>query len=85
MFRLFCLIVFKLNGWKIDCDLNLINSHKKYIVIGAPHTSNWDAVYFTAAVNKLNLKTNLNRSYFGWKRPVISLSMTNQSFKKNIV
>ena len=39
MFRLISLLIFKLNGWKIE---DRIECPKKCIIIGAPHTSNWD-------------------------------------------
>ena len=39
MFRLISLLIFKINGWKVD---DTINYPKKCIIIAAPHTSNWD-------------------------------------------
>jgi len=35
-------MVFRLQGWKIEGQFP---EDKKFIVIGAPHTSNWDAMY----------------------------------------
>lgn len=39
MSRLLYLFFFRLAGWKIE---GLMPSEKKYIIIVAPHTSNWD-------------------------------------------
>ena len=39
MFRLISLLIFKINGWKIDDRLVY---PEKCIIIAAPHTSNWD-------------------------------------------
>ena len=39
MFRLISLLIFKINGWKVD---DTISYPKKCIIIAAPHTSNWD-------------------------------------------
>lgn len=35
-------LIFKLGGWKIKGNAPKI---KKFVIIGAPHTSNWDFVY----------------------------------------
>lgn len=42
MFRAFSLLIFKLWGWKIDGEAPL--HIPKYILVLAPHTSNWDFV-----------------------------------------
>ncbi len=38
--------IYKLQGWKIESPLPGI---PKYVIAGAPHTSNWDFVFFTGA------------------------------------
>ncbi|MBN2808095.1 MAG: lysophospholipid acyltransferase family protein [Deltaproteobacteria bacterium] len=45
--------LFKLNGWKI---VDRSTGSKKYILIGAPHTSNWDFPMFLLIMMELNLK-----------------------------
>ncbi len=42
MFRAFSLLVFKLWGWKIEGDAP--QDIPKYILVIAPHTSNWDFI-----------------------------------------
>mgnify|MGYP001071289717 CR=1 FL=1 len=53
MFKLFCLLIFYLNGWK------LINNSDgkipKYVLLGAPHTSNWDLIFFMGGIYNMNL------------------------------
>ena len=39
MFRLISLLIFKINGWKIEDSLVY---PEKCVIITAPHTSNWD-------------------------------------------
>ena len=43
---------FKLRGWKIE---GAPPETRKFVVIAAPHTSNWDFVYFVGAADALNL------------------------------
>lgn len=43
---------FKLQGWKIE---GAPPETRKFVVIAAPHTSNWDFVYFVGAADALNL------------------------------
>lgn len=46
-------LIFKLSGWKA---LGHLPPLKKYIIIGAPHTSNWDFVFGMCAWKLYNLK-----------------------------
>ncbi len=39
MLKTFCRIILKLTGWKTDISLP---KEKKFVLIGAPHTTNWD-------------------------------------------
>ena len=57
MFRIISVIIFKLKGWKVNIDPNLIKNNQQMVLIAAPHTSNWDAVYFIGAAFLGNLKT----------------------------
>ncbi|MFH1004610.1 MAG: 1-acyl-sn-glycerol-3-phosphate acyltransferase [Bacteroidota bacterium] len=47
MYRLFAKIVFAFTGWKIQGEIPL--GIKKYVLIAAPHTSNWDFLYGSCA------------------------------------
>lgn len=44
----------KLGGWQIDYDLE--EHGKKFIVIGAPHTSNWDFIYALPAMYLMGIR-----------------------------
>ena len=37
--RLLSWLVLKLNGWKV---INVAPTHGSYLIVAAPHTSNWD-------------------------------------------
>ena len=50
MFRIISVLIFKIKGWKVKIDPELIKNNKKFVLLGIPHTSNWDAVYFTGAI-----------------------------------
>ncbi|HAU3520609.1 TPA: acyltransferase, partial [Legionella pneumophila] len=50
-----CRFIFKLIGWKIVGELP---NEKKYIVIVAPHTSNWDFVICLCARFVVGVKIN---------------------------
>jgi 1-acyl-sn-glycerol-3-phosphate acyltransferase len=62
-------LILRLSGWHVDGKLPDIS---KYIIIGAPHTSNWDFVLFLGVI--FHLKVNVNymgkaelfRNPFGW-------------------
>ncbi len=46
-------LIFRVTGWKVVGHLPEL---KKYVVIGAPHTSNWDFVFGMCAWKLYNLK-----------------------------
>jgi 1-acyl-sn-glycerol-3-phosphate acyltransferase len=59
----------RLSGWKVEATLPDL---PKYIIIGAPHTSNWDFLLFLGIVFRLKInvsymgKAELFRNPFGW-------------------
>ena len=54
--RRIILFIYHLKGWKIDGGLP--KNLKKYVIAGAPHTSNWDFVFFTGATQEEGVKPN---------------------------
>lgn len=61
--------VFDLLGWKIEGQLPDV---PKMVIVGAPHTSNWDFFLFLAVIHHLGIrvkflgKASLFRKPFGW-------------------
>lgn len=61
--------IMRLAGWRVEGKMPDI---PKYILIGAPHTSNWDFVLFLGIVFRLNIsvrymgKSELFNNPFGW-------------------
>jgi len=59
----------RLFGWRVDGKLPDL---PKYIIIGAPHTSNWDFILFLGIIFRLKInvsymgKVELFRSPLGW-------------------
>lgn len=47
-------LLLRLHGWRVACDQSALKL-KKYVLVGAPHTSNWDGYYFILAALKLKL------------------------------
>ncbi|GAA5524131.1 hypothetical protein Maes01_00685 [Microbulbifer aestuariivivens] len=47
-------LLLKLHGWHVVCDQSS-KKLKKYVLLGAPHTTNWDGYYFILAALKLKL------------------------------
>ena len=62
-------LILKLSGWRIAGSLP---AHDKYVLIAAPHTSNWDLVYMLAIAFVLGMRINwmgkdsLFKPPFGW-------------------
>jgi 1-acyl-sn-glycerol-3-phosphate acyltransferase len=59
----------RLTGWRVEGALPDLS---KYVIIGAPHTSNWDFILFLGIVFHLKVdisymgKAELFRNPFGW-------------------
>ncbi|BDI60025.1 1-acyl-sn-glycerol-3-phosphate acyltransferase [Qipengyuania nanhaisediminis] len=56
-------------GWKIDTGLP--RDLRKFVIAGAPHTSNWDFVFFAGATHKENVQPSFmgkHTLFTGWMR-----------------
>lgn len=69
IFRLISNTIMRLVGWRVDGKLPEI---PKFIIVGAPHTSNWDFVLFLGVIFRLKVdarymgKAELFRPPYGW-------------------
>ncbi|MFN2099048.1 lysophospholipid acyltransferase family protein [Altererythrobacter sp. MF3-039] len=54
--RRIIIAIYHWKGWKIDGHLPA--DLKKYVIAGAPHTSNWDFVFFTGATHEQGVLPN---------------------------
>lgn len=72
MIRLLCAWIFKLTGWKASSDVP--PEIKKCIIVGAPHTSNWDFWYCMATFKmyRLRIRFTIKKE---WMRFPFSLLM----------
>ncbi|WNZ55648.1 1-acyl-sn-glycerol-3-phosphate acyltransferase [Microbulbifer sp. ANSA003] len=52
--RLVARVLLKLHGWRVKADEQSLKL-KQYVLIGAPHTTNWDGYYFILAALKLKM------------------------------
>ncbi len=50
------LFLYRWKGWRIEGPLP--KNLKKYVIAGAPHTSNWDFVFFAGATHEENVQPN---------------------------
>lgn len=65
--NLFYSLVLKAGGWRIQNDLK--EDIQKAVIIGAPHTSNWDFVYALPALHFLRitpLRYLIKKEFFFW-------------------
>ena len=69
IFHYLASFIMRLAGWRVDGGLPDL---PKYVLIGAPHTSNWDFVLFLGVIFSLQAnvrfmgKAELFRKPFGW-------------------
>jgi 1-acyl-sn-glycerol-3-phosphate acyltransferase len=69
IFHYLASFIMRLTGWRVDGGLPDL---PKYVLIGAPHTSNWDFVLFLGVIFSLQAnvrfmgKAELFRKPFGW-------------------
>ena len=63
--RWMALLFFKMTGWKVQGRSPQISS---YVIIAAPHTSNWDFIYTLcmAFIFRINPTIMMKDSYFFW-------------------
>ncbi len=63
--RGFLVALYRLRGWRIEGQLP---SAKKFVLVGAPHTSNWDFALFLGAIDALGIRPSYlgKHSLFRW-------------------
>ena len=54
--RRIIVFIYRWQGWKLDG--NLPQDIRKYVIAGAPHTSNWDFVFFAGATHVEGVQPN---------------------------
>lgn len=54
--RRIILSIYAIRGWRIEGSLP--KNLRKYVIAGAPHTSNWDFVFFAGATHRENVRPN---------------------------
>ena len=64
-----------IRGWKIEDPLP--KHLKKFVLAGAPHTSNWDFVFFTGATHEEGIRPNFmgKHTLFQWPMTRFMLDM----------
>ena len=66
--------LYRLRGWRIT---GAVPPNKKFIIAGAPHTSNWDFAIFLGAVDQLGVRPSYvgKHSLFRWPLKRFMLDM----------
>ena len=66
--------VYRWKGWKLDGSLPDI---RKFVIAGAPHTSNWDFVFFVGATAELGIRPSFmgKSTLFKWPMTNFMLDM----------
>ncbi len=60
--------IYRLQGWKVESGLPGI---QKYVIAGAPHSSNWDFVFFTGATAEEGVEPSFmgkHTLFTGWMK-----------------
>lgn len=74
-------LVWRLLRWLYRCKRFTLENHppklKKFILVGAPHTSNWDFVYFAGAVQEMGIRPSFigKHTLFTWPMTRFMLDM----------
>lgn len=69
--RLIWFILRRLYAWKgWQIDIAPAPPTAKYIIVGAPHTSNWDFVFFAGATRKIGIKPRFMGKHTLFKWPM---------------
>jgi 1-acyl-sn-glycerol-3-phosphate acyltransferase len=65
MFRRALVGIYKRHGWRAH---GVVPTPRKFVLIAAPHTSNWDFVYFLGLTDELGIKPHFmaKTSLFRW-------------------
>lgn len=65
LFKKALVAVYRHNGWRAH---GIVPEPRKFVLIAAPHTSNWDFVYFLGLVDELGIKPHFmaKTSLFRW-------------------
>lgn len=63
----FLLLLYRRKGWTIE---GTAPDARKCMILGAPHTSNWDFVFFLGAVTQLGLKPSFIGKLSLFRRPL---------------
>ncbi len=88
LFYLFAGVLLFLSGWRTDGRAPDID---KYVLIAAPHTSNWDFIFFLLVIFKLRLpvywmgKRSMFRWPFKWLLKKLGGIPVDRSEKNNVV
>ena len=63
--RRIILKLYRWKGWKLE---GAIPDTRKFVIAGAPHTSNWDFVFFTGATHEMGIKPSFmgKHTLFRW-------------------
>ncbi|MEO7655204.1 MAG: lysophospholipid acyltransferase family protein, partial [Sphingomicrobium sp.] len=72
--RLILVALYRLRGWRIEGELP---PAKKFVLVGAPHTSNWDFALFLGATDALGIRPSYlgKHSLFRWPMQRFMLDM----------
>lgn len=65
LIRRACIAYYRARGWRLE---GAVPEIPKFIIVGAPHTSNWDFVIFLAATDELGVRPSFvgKHSLFRW-------------------
>ncbi len=72
--RRLLILLYRWKGWRVDGRRPEV---RKFIILGAPHTSNWDFIFFIGATHELGIRPSFmgKSSLFKWPMTNFMLDM----------
>ena len=72
--RRLLILLYRWKGWRID---GRRPQARKFVILGAPHTSNWDFIFFIGATHELGIRPSFmgKSSLFKWPMTDFMLDM----------
>ena len=72
--RRLLILLYRWKGWQIEGQRP---DARKFVIVGAPHTSNWDFIFFIGATNQLGIRPSFmgKSSLFKWPMTDFMLDM----------
>ncbi|TMM48402.1 lysophospholipid acyltransferase family protein [Qipengyuania marisflavi] len=82
LFKRLLIALYRWKGWTIEGTRPAV---RKFVILGAPHTSNWDFIFFLGATHELGIKPSFmgKHTLFKWPMTNFMYDMGGVSVNRN--